>query len=347
MTVLSALGPEGYGSYEVTWQEGQPKFRRVYEPSTHMLVPGFVDLHIHGAWGIDFMSATVSEMQTLCDGLAREGYEAFLPTTVTASADRVLEAVKNLPDSPMVAGFHLEGPFISPERPGAQPISAIEIPPQKKSVWDEVLDHPLLRVVTLAPEQPHALELTTRLISRGVQVNMGHSNATFEEARRGYEFGAHGVTHLFNAMRPFHHREAGLVGYALVNDGLYTELIYDRKHVSFEAAQVLFKCKPSDRVVAISDGTRAIGLPAGTKVDLWGQQGIVGKGEIRTESGALAGSAITLLNAFANLAADFGPEIAIKCCCLNPRAILGLKGLSNTWVILDQDYRVVEITRSV
>ncbi len=345
MSIYTALGPEGLGSYWVDWSSGDPEFDRVSEAANRVLVPGFVDVHIHGGFGIDFMSASPEEMHILCDGLKREGYEAFLPTTITTNADAVGKALASLPDDPMIAGIHLEGPFISPKRPGAQPKSAIVEPFVGKSQWDSILNDPRLRVVTLAPEQPHALELTTRLLQRGVFVNMGHSDATYEDARRGYEFGARGVTHMFNAMSGFHHREPGLVGYALQNDDLYTELIYDRLHVSKDAAQLLFKCKPADRVIAISDGTKAIGLPPGEKVDLWGQPGVVGRGEVRTLDGVLAGSAITLYAAFKNLAHDFGLEVAIACCCMNPRRAIGLPETPLVWLDMSPDLQILEIRR--
>lgn len=343
MSVYSAIGPDGFGSYRIEWLNGVPQFERVTEAPHRILVPGFVDVHIHGAFGIDFMSATKDDMETLCRGLAREGYEHFLATTITASLDAVQQAFASLPDNPLVAGIHLEGPFISQAMPGAQPKGSIQSPAASGD-WEVVWQDPRLKVVTLAPEQPGALELIAKLLQRGVHVNMGHTYATYEEARRGSEFGARGVTHMFNAMRPFHHREAGIVGYALYDDGLYTELIYDGKHVCKEAAQLLFKCKPMDRVVAISDGTQAIGLPPGKIIDLWGVKGVVGKGDVRTiEGDTLAGSAVTLHEVFSNLADDFGLETAIRCCCFNPRALLKMNEMPQFWVEMDLQHRIIEV----
>jgi N-acetylglucosamine-6-phosphate deacetylase len=267
---------------------------------------------------------------------------------VTASSEEVLAAVERLPDNPMIAGFHLEGPFISPVFPGAQPPQAILEVPQLPSSWDAVFEHSKLRLVTLAPEIPHALELCVRLMQRGVIVSMGHTNATFEESRRGFEFGVSHATHTFNAMRPFHHREAGAVGYVLQTDALKAELIYDRHHVCEDSVRLLLKCKGPDRIVAVSDGTMAIGLTAGTELSMWGQDSIKDKNSVRLKSGALAGSAITLLDAFQNLEADFGPEIAIALCCVNPRRALGMTEaprvmleLNATREIVDRKVRVV------
>jgi N-acetylglucosamine-6-phosphate deacetylase len=339
---LETIGPEGLGIYEIEWKEGGPTFRRVNRPAQGTLIPGFVDLHIHGAFGIDFMSASASDMSLLCDKLADLGYEAFLPTTITAPSQAVVGALKNLPKNPMIAGFHLEGPFISPKHPGAQPPKSILIPPPGPSSWDEVFEHPQLRYITLAPEQPHALELTSRLMQRGVIVSMGHTDATYDQARAGYEFGASHTTHTYNAMRPFHHREAGVVGYALMNGSLRTELIYDRKHVSHEAAELLFKCRPLDRIIAVSDSTMATGMPPNLEIKMWGLDCVTGQNEVRLKNGTLAGSAITLLDAFKNLAEDFGLEAAIMTCCINPRAALKMDGPPRVYVELDKDFNIVD-----
>jgi N-acetylglucosamine-6-phosphate deacetylase len=304
------------------------------------LVPGFVDGHIHGAFGIDFMTASDEEMALLCEKLAEVGYEAFLPTTVTAPLDAVRSSLDHLIDHPMIVGFHLEGPFISPEFPGAQPPSEIRNPPVEASEWDFILNDSRLKVITLAPELPFALELTTRLMRQGVRVSMGHTNATFEEARRGSEFGAVQTTHTFNAMRGFHHREAGIAGFALASPSLDCELIYDRHHVCRDSAGLLLKNKPADRILAVSDSTQATGLPAGTKLTMWGLDCVVEKGQIRLASnGALAGSAITLMDAFRNLSQDFGPEVAIRACCLNPRRALGIRQIRR-YLLFDQDLRL-------
>jgi N-acetylglucosamine-6-phosphate deacetylase len=342
--VFDALGPEGFGSYFVEWSEdGQPTFTRVSRPPQGLLIPGFVDIHMHGAFGIDFMSAKRAELEYLCNRLAAKGYEAWLPTTVTASCDAIKKALAELPESDMIPGFHLEGPFISPVFPGAQPKEFILNAPIIASPWDEILDDPRLRIVTLAPEIPGALELTSRLLDQGVIVSIGHTNATFDEARNGFEFGAAHATHMFNAMRPFHHREAGTVGYVLDNPTLLAELIYDRHHVSREAADLLLRVKGSDYVIAISDATEASGLTHGTRLKLWGQPAIVEHGQVRLEDGALAGSAITLAEAFRNLADDFGHETAIKLCCVNPRKALKMQGPPKVWLELNFDLELNRI----
>jgi N-acetylglucosamine-6-phosphate deacetylase len=249
----------------------------------------------------------------------------------------------NLIEHEMIRGFHLEGPFISPVFPGAQPKAFILDPPMGPGEWDEVFTDPRLKLVTLAPERPGALELTTALMEAGVVVSMGHTNATFEEARRGFEFGASHTTHTYNAMRPVHHREAGIIAYALTEDALFCELIYDRLHVCREAAGLLLKCKSNDRIIAISDSTMATGLTAGTKLDMWGNPAVIGRHDVRLPDGTLAGSSITVADAFRNLHDDFGAETAIKLCCINARRSLGLNREPRIWLELDEDLAIVQI----
>jgi N-acetylglucosamine-6-phosphate deacetylase len=257
----------------------------------------------------------------------------------------VARALTELPEHPMVAGFHLEGPFISPKYPGAQPPSAIVDPPVGATTWDPILDDPRLRLVTLAPERPNAVDLTARLAAKGVRVSMGHTAATYAEAMEGHRAGVVHATHTYNAMRGLHHREPGALGFVLDTDGVDAELIYDRKHVAREAASVLLRCKGADRVIAVSDSTLASGTAPGRRVQMWDLEAIVGEGEVRLADGTLAGSAITLLDAFRNLLADFGPEVAIKACSINPRRALGL-GEPRVWLEIDRQGRILTIWRS-
>lgn len=342
--ILETIGAEGFGSYRFEWAPAGPSLERVSHAADGLLVPGFVDIHCHGAFGIDLMSAPVADIEHLCTRLEREGYDVFLPTTVTASAPEILNFLNRMPESAMIPGIHMEGPFISPKYPGAQPPSAIVDPPHRPSEWDEVLDHPRLKLVTLAPERPNAPDLILRLQKRGVVVSMGHTDATYDEARQGFEFGATHLTHTYNAMRALHHREAGMVGYALLNVGLKCELIYDRLHVCFEAAKLLIQHKGMDGVIGISDSTMATGMPPGQTITMWGLECITGKNEVRlADSGALAGSAVTLRDVFLNLWEDFGPELAIRACSLNPRKAIGHLAPPRLWLEFDRDCNLREV----
>lgn len=340
---VKTVGPQGYGIYEVEWHEGHPVLKPTTEQAHQVLCPGFVDVHIHGAFGIDFMSASSLDMLSLCSKLEAIGYEIFLPTTVTAPLQDVRAALDRLPRHPMIGGFHLEGPFISRKHPGAQPPEHILDPTSASEEWREVLEDSRLRLVTMAPEIDGALDLVRYLTERGVVVSFGHTDATYEQALRGHEAGGSHTTHTYNAMRGLHHREGGTVGFALLTDAVTCELIYDRKHVSRPAAEILLKSKPAGGVVAVSDSTKATGLPTGETVEMWGHRCVTAPGEVRLESnGALAGSAITLLDAFQNMATDFGAEAAIRACSLNPRRALRLHSPPSVNLLFNERFELVE-----
>lgn len=314
------VGDEGFGTYR--FADGQPMERIDAEPEG-VATPGFVDLHVHGGYGVDFMASPPEDLARWFETLEGLGYSALLPTTVTASVSDVLAAFLRCPEHPLVAGFHLEGPFLSPKFPGAQPPHAIVDPSAGPSEWDAVLDDPRLRYITLAPERPGALELVQRLAERSITVSLGHTDATYEECQMAYDAGARHTTHTYNAMRGLHHREAGTVGFALAEAGVNAELIYDRVHVCREAAAILAKAKGADGLIAVSDATLAAGLPPGTRMTMWGLECTVDETSVRlADSGALAGSTITLLDAFRNLTEDFGAETAIRACSLNPWRVL-------------------------
>lgn len=340
---LAALGPQGFRSYDVHWSSTGPVFEPTLASSDTFLVPGLVDLHFHGAYGVDFMQSSHEEFLSLCKRLSRSGYEAFLPTTVTASLCDVEAALAALPEHPLIAGFHLEGPFISALHPGAQPSDAI-IAGVVEPEWDTVLLDPRLKIVTLAPERQDGLALVEKLTAAGTITSLGHSDATFAQATAAFDAGMRHTTHTFNATRRFHHREAGAIGAALTDDRVSCELIYDGHHVSKPAADVLFRCKGDDRVIAVSDSSAATGLPDGTTLSMWGHECLVREGQVTLASnGALAGSAVTLLECFRNLWRDFGPERAIGSCCLNPRRALGMSDLVQRWLLFDRNLELIEV----
>ena len=345
---LATVGPEGYGVYDVKWDGNQPSLRPSSKEPDGYLVPGFVDIHFHGAFGIDLMAATSDDLTRLCDSLKAYGYESVVLTTITASAKDVAKALSQVPPHPMIEGIHIEGPFISDTYPGAQPVDAIMAMRDAGPEWKAVFEDPLVTIVTLAPDNPGSLEAIPGLVANGILVSLGHTNATMEQAAEAFSRGATNVTHTFNAMRGLHHREPGILGAALTDDHVTCELIYDKHHVDRAAAEILLRCKGLDAVVAVSDSSAATGMPDGTELKMWGHDCLVSGQTVRLQSnGSLAGSAVTLLDCFQNLASDFGAEAAIRACSLNPSRLLGKSPNSaSVWVRFDNGLELTDIYRS-
>lgn len=340
--LLTLLSNGHAGLADVEWTHAGPVMTPVAEGEGEpegILSPGFVDIHIHGGFGVDFMTSACAEIKGWADRLCEEGYEAFLPTTVTASAEAVSEALDRLPEHPLIKGVHLEGPFISPQFPGAQPPQFILDPAPLSSAWKEIINDSRIRVMTLAPERPGGLDLVRLLASRNIISSLGHTNGSYDEAQAGFNAGVRHSTHTYNAMKGLHHRDAGTVGFVLSEPGVTAELIYDRFHVSFGAARALLQAKGLGGVIAVSDGTQAAGMPDGTEFAMWDHKVVLKEGQVRLASnGALAGSAITLKDAFINLAQDFGVEAAIRACSLNPRRSLKMTDPPRVWVKFSPDF---------
>jgi N-acetylglucosamine-6-phosphate deacetylase len=301
------------------------------------LVPGLVDIHCHGYAGLDVMAGEGATMLPL---LRELGIEWACPTTVTASWQEIRQALAPLAARPQgFAGVHLEGPFLNPSKAGAQPAGAIR-PFDFQEIRRELGDLlPLVSIVTLAPELSGATELIESLTGAGIRVSAGHTDATYEQMASAHRAGLAQMTHFYNAMRPFAHRDPGCVGYGL-NQPIECEVIYDRHHVAKPAMEILWRCRGPNQVLGISDGTMLSGLPDGTRTEMWGQEVVKQGGCIRLANGTLAGSAATLADVFANLWQDVSPEAAIHACSLNPRRALRLPA-PELWAKVGPDGRIV------
>ncbi len=303
------------------------------------LVPGLVDAHCHGAFGLDVMRG---ESRQIGKTLRQHGVEWFCPTTVTASWDSletVLNGIQIGEDG--IAGVHLEGPFINPKKIGAQP-KEFACGPSWEQFQSHLKQHlNKIKIVTLAPELGGADEVVRMLHQNGIIASIGHSDAGFECLERFRGFGLNRMTHFYNAMSGFHHRGAGCVGFGLLR-APRCELIYDRVHVSREAAELLFRSVGIENVIGISDGTAMSGIPDGQPREMWGRQVVNKNGTPRLADGSLCGSGATLLMVFQNLWNDFGPEAAIKACSQNPRAELGLPE-PDLFLLVDSQARLLEL----
>lgn len=305
--------------------------------NSNCLVPGLIDSHCHGVDGMDVMEGKAEQIGA---NLRSRGIEHFCPTTVTAPWNEIRLAIEPCKDGfPGFAGVHLEGPFINPNRSGAQPSDYIEQPDFEKlsNELGDLLDH--VKIVTLAPEIEGANMLIEKLRDRGITVSAGHTDATSEQLRVNK---IDRMTHFYNAMRPFHHRDPGPIGYGLTEE-VTLEIIYDRIHVSFEALHLALRCqKQNGCVVAVSDGTALSGQPDGAAREMWGHRVSNQKGAVRLESGKLAGSAATLADVFRNIWRDAAPEIAVRVCSETPRELLGLPE-PRLWLLVDAEGSIIEV----
>ncbi len=298
-----------------------------------LLVPGFVDQHIHGAGGADAMDGTEEALQTISATVAKEGTTAFLATTMTqspANIDRALSAVKTVMDKgefagAAIVGVHLEGPFISPKHIGAQPLEYVAKPAKETFDAYQKKAGGAIKLVSLAPEVEGGLQLVEYLSQNGVVASIGHTGATHSDVAAAVKAGARNVTHTYNAQTPLHHREAGVVGSAMLFDELNCEAICDTIHVSIPALKLLYKNKPKDKFTLITDAMRAKGMPDGES-ELGGQKVFVQNGEARLANGALAGSVLRMNVAIKNFVQKAGVplEEALDCASYNPAKNLGL-----------------------
>ena len=307
-------------------------FEKIALPSDAIVLPGFIDEHIHGAGGADTMDGTSSALKTMADALAAEGTTSFLATTMTQSEQNILRAlgaVKTYRNGKRTSGarllgVHLEGPFIAEAHKGAQPAEYIAKPNADILERYNSASGNCIKIVTLAPEVGGAAELIAYMKERGIVASVGHTSAKFADIARAVESGATHVTHTFNAQSALHHREIGTVGAALLLDDLTCELIADGIHVSVPAMQLLLKSK-GERVILITDAIRAKGLGDGES-ELGGQKVFVKDGQARLADGTLAGSVLRMNVAIKNIVekADAPLGLAVKYATENPARDLGV-----------------------
>ncbi len=295
------------------------------------IVPGFVDVHVHGGGGHDAMG-DAADLDGMARHLLRRGVTAFLPTAVTAPipslaafAARVRAWIPAAPaDGAEPLGFNLEGPFLAGARRGAHDPAYLRTPADVgHGELEPLLDG--LRVVTIAPELPGALELITWFGERGVVSSMGHSAATVDEARAGYAAGGSSTTHLFNAMAGVDHRAPGLAVAALLDDAAYVELIADGIHVDRALWPLILRLKPADRLLLVSDAISLAGMGDG-RARIGGLEvEVVGQRVTLVGATTLAGSVIALDDAVRNLVTSgISLPVAAAAASANPLALLGI-----------------------
>ena len=305
-----------------------------------ILAPGFVDIHMHGSAGLDVMRAAPAELPHLNKFLAAHGVTGYFPTTVAAPLDQTYRALERLADAIQASqgshagngdavqarplGIHLEGPFLSHKRRGVHPPEYLVEPTLQifERLWQAARGH--VRMMTIAPELPGALEVIAEAARRNVLVSMGHSDAVLEAARAGVRAGARHATHTFNAMRPLDHRDPGILAEVLTDRQLTADIIVDGIHVAPEVVQLFLLAKGIERAVLITDATAAAGMPDGT-YQLGSIQVEVKDGRC-TMDGKLAGSVLTMDRAVRNVTqfAGWSLQQAIRAATLNPTRAVGL-----------------------
>ena len=318
------------------------------------LAPAFFDVHIHGAKGHDVMEATVEALDTMGSFLASRGTGSYLATTVTAPLDATLRSLSGLAKllaRPAVAGqarplgIHLEGPFLSHSKRGVQPAEHLLAP--DIAAFDRFFEaaEGHIRLMTLAPELPGAVELAVHATARGVRVSLGHSNATAAETRAAIAAGAVSATHTFNAMRPLDHRESGILGTVLTCDTLFAEMICDGIHTAREMAKLWWRAKGPERAILVTDAMSAAGMPDG-EYQLGGFAVQVANGRAMVGD-VLAGSVLTLDRALANFVEFTGAplEQALRLATVNPAAMTGLSDQAGS-VAVGQPTSLVAVDRA-
>ncbi|MCC5888992.1 MAG: N-acetylglucosamine-6-phosphate deacetylase [Alkalibacterium sp.] len=265
------------------------------------IIPGFIDVHSHGGYGVDNMDADPEKISDMTYKMLEEGITTYFPTTITQSDEAIknsLKAIKAAAEkNSMIQGIHVEGPFISKEYKGAQPEAFIR-PAELQTLkdWQESSGD-LIRLITYAPETGDLKEFEDFCSENQIVLSAGHSGANYEELK---ESKATHITHLFNGQRGLHHREIGVSGYGLLEDGVSVEMIVDGYHISKPMVQLAYKAKGAEGIQLITDSMRAKGLPDGES-ELGGQTVTVKDKQARLADGTLAGSVLTFIDAFKNM----------------------------------------------
>jgi N-acetylglucosamine-6-phosphate deacetylase len=317
-----------------------------------LVAPGFIDIHVHGLAGYDIMDSDPESIHQISKHLAAKGVTGFLATLQTSSYEEIIQTLKRVNETKTTGakllGSHLEGPYISPAKIGAQ-----------RENLREPLTHELddllraangtLRLVTLAPEVKGGLVAVEYLSGHGVLVSAGHTDATYEEAKQAFDAGVRLLGHCWNGMRELHHREPGIIGAGLMDESVFVELIADCHHIHPAVLGLTARLKGADSVILVSDSIKPAGLEPGKHV-LDGRVYYLVDGLVKLESGVIAGSSIGLNNAVRNMVEKVGVGVAdaIGMASSTPAGFLGLNkgkldiGFDADFVVLDEAFNVVE-----
>lgn len=326
------------------------KISETLDANGKYIIPGLIDLHVHGCKAYDAMDASDEALRQISGGLAENGVTRYLATTMTMAWEDIartfdcIRANTGKPGGAILMGAHMEGPFINSRYRGAHNAGHIILPDY--DLIEPYLD--VIKLITLAPETDRTGFIERIGASGGIILSMGHSAATYEQAREAVKKGITHVTHAFNAMSPLHHREPGVVGASLIED-VYIELIPDMIHIRKELFSFLLKIKGIDRITLITDSMRAAGLEKGV-YDLGGSSVITDGFTARLEDGTLAGSILAMNRGVANFMKHTGLELwqAVRLASINPARELGIDSMTGSiregkfadFAIADEDMNI-------
>ena len=325
------------------------------------ILPGFIDIHCHGAYGFDTNDANPEGLRKWAKGIVDEGVTSFLATTLTQSEEVLTNAVSNVAkvveegyEGAEILGIHFEGPYLNKAHKGAQPEEYCVKPNIEQFKRYQKAAHGLIKYITMAVENDEDYALTKYCSQNNVVVSIGHSNATYEQAVQAYAHGARSMTHVYNAMTPFTHRANGLVGGALRIRNMYGEIICDGNHSTLAALNNFFTSKGPDYSIMITDSLMCKGFPVGTKFDFGGQEVVIypdGSAHL-VEAGNLAGSTLNVNKGLKILIEDALVPVnyAINACTSNPARCLHVDDRKGTIgvgydadsLVVDKDYEVVQ-----
>ncbi|MCL2497146.1 MAG: N-acetylglucosamine-6-phosphate deacetylase [Symbiobacteriaceae bacterium] len=323
------------------------------------LSPGFVDIHVHGAGGVDTLDAEYKAIQSLVAKHLYHGTTALYPTVVSASPRQTMaallavqDAMKQEPLCGKVLGAHLEGPFLNPAFCGAHEIIHLRNPADCVDEWQKYLQEPVVKLITLAPELTGSEELSRAATAKGIRLAVGHSGADYDQLQEARTWGVNQCSHIFNAMLGIHHRDPGTAGTILAMDAYYAQIIADGVHLHPALLHIIARCKGAERGILVSDAIRTAGMPEG-EYTLGGRTVVLKGGEARTVEGSLAGSNIFLADAVRNLAklTSVGLQTAVQMATLTPAKAMGIenskgslnKGRDADLVVIGDDLRIRQV----
>lgn len=324
-------------------------------PDRFYLVPGMIDMHIHGSSNADVMDASSEALQTICASLAKLGTTAFLATTMSEPTDHIEKALANVANFPNdqgaeIVGIHLEGPFIAPSHKGAQDGHHLLLPDIKLFNRWQVIANNKIKLVTIAPELENAFPLIRHLHDHQVIISVGHSNASFEQTNQAIEMGCSHATHLFNAMGKLHHRTPGTAAALLLHDKVMAEVVADFNHLHPAFLELTYRIKGREKCLLITDATRAQCMPDG-EYTLGGQPVFVKNNRVELADGTIAGSILTQAQAIINMQSVLNCDVMdlVYMTSVNPAKALKIydrkgsiaAGKDADLVVLDEQFNVV------